>query len=246
MPLAEEITAETFETFARAIEVTKGRVIPAIADLPFGNQGRELQLVALFVDIRRSTQIVNAIGCEPAARMYKAYLRGITKIIRGRGGDILSFNGDGVVAGFVGDNSATAAVLSALNIDWFCHTVLKPKVDGLLEPVSQLRFEYGIGVDRGKVIVVRGGVRGDDNSDLVWAGNPVNYAVKLSSLTAFPHTIHVSEAIMKRMHSAVFWTRAGETMWGVWYWQEKQVWVWRTAWYLAPVVSGDVPNDVET
>jgi class 3 adenylate cyclase len=128
MPLSADLASDTVEIFGGGLQITDGRVIPSIADIPLGNQGRRLRLVSLFVDIRKSTLLVDAMGIEPAARMYKSYLRGITKIARHRGGDVLSFNGDGIVCGFVGPNAENAAILTALNISYFCRLILRPQV----------------------------------------------------------------------------------------------------------------------
>jgi class 3 adenylate cyclase len=62
---------------------------------------------------------------------------------------------------------------------------MAPKMKGLFSNNQQLAgmdFRVGIGVDVGTVLVVRGGIRGEDNSDLVWVGNATNIAVKLSEL----------------------------------------------------------------
>jgi class 3 adenylate cyclase len=41
-------------------------------------------------------------------------------------------------------------------------------------------FNFGIGIDVGNILVVRAGIKGEDNSDLVWAGNATNISVKLN------------------------------------------------------------------
>lgn len=97
-----------------------------------------------------------------------------------------SFNGDGVLVAFAGDNKRTNASKAALQMSWFAKKVLKPKMEAVFQNNQQLQgldFDFGIGIDVGKVLVVRGGIRGENNNDLVWVGNATNYAVKLSSIT---------------------------------------------------------------
>ena len=184
MALSDDLKTETQEICNGDFTVNDGRVIPSLQDIPLTNEGRRIEMVALFVDMRKSTAIVDSIGAVRGARMYKAYLRGVARIARARSGDILSFNGDGVAVGFAGANAHNSAVLAALNIVWFLTDILKPKVDNTLKTVdvnTALSFDFGVGIEAGEVLVVRGGIRGNDNNDLVWAGNPLNYAVKISS-----------------------------------------------------------------
>src|SRR5689334_15567023 len=120
MPLTDEIISENLLICQGPFTVSVGLAIPSVQDLPLNrNEGRELTMAALFVDIRYSTHIVRALGLVRAGRMYKAYMHGIAKIVRARGGELLSFNGDGVAAGFVGDDAATAASLTGMNLHWF-------------------------------------------------------------------------------------------------------------------------------
>ena len=62
--------------------VTNVTKIPDVADVPFGKNGKELELVMLFIDIRESTKIVDGFRRRTAARMYKSFLWGVTKIAK--------------------------------------------------------------------------------------------------------------------------------------------------------------------
>src|SRR5688572_20424341 len=150
MALTEDIVEENREICQGPFTVNPGRVIPAIQDLPLAaNEGRQIHIVTLFVDIRRSTALVHALGLVRAARMYKAYMRGVAKLVRARGGELLSFNGDGVAAGFVGGDAATAACLTGLNLNWFLGQVLKPRVDTTLRQLNadpDLEFDFRTGI----------------------------------------------------------------------------------------------------
>jgi hypothetical protein len=53
-------------------------------------------------------------------------------------------------------------------MSWFCRQVLKPKLQAYFQDNEQLKnidFDYGIGIDTGKVLVIRGGIRGDNNNE---------------------------------------------------------------------------------
>lgn len=202
MSLKEILEEQVDEFFSGDYEISQGNVIPNIEDIEFGKKGRELQLAMLFIDIRESTKIVGAFRRTTAARMYKSFLYGVSKIARANNGELRSFNGDGVLVVFIGDNKRTNAVKAAMQMSWFCREVLKPKLDSYFENNSQLsdiEFDFGIGIDVGKVLVVRGGIKGSNNNDLVWVGNATNYAVKLSSLSKNGYNIYISEDVYKKM-----------------------------------------------
>ena len=53
-----------------------------------------------------------------AAEVYKAFLRCAARIIRAEGGAITAYDGDRVMAVFVGEGKNTAAVRCALKVHW--------------------------------------------------------------------------------------------------------------------------------
>lgn len=186
-------------------EITSGYVIPNVNDIAFGKVGRELELAMLFIDIRESTKIVDGFRRTTAAKMYKSFLWGITKIAKLNGGELRSFNGDGVLVAFCGDRKCNNAAKAAMQMSWFCIDVLKPKIESYFAANSQLEdmdFNFGIGVDCGDVLVVRGGIKGENNNDLVWVGNATNYAVKLSSVKDDGYRIYISDSVFKKLNDA--------------------------------------------
>jgi class 3 adenylate cyclase len=206
MGLREDLTNAVNGFFEGEYTVTEGTAIPDLDDISFGKSGRELSLAMLFVDIRESTKIVDAFRRTTAARMYKSFLHGVAKLARNRNGQLCSFNGDGVLAAFIGDRKNTDAVRTAMNLKWFGKDVLRPKMKKYFEnnaEADDLDLDFGIGVHSGKVLVVRGGIKGENNNDLVWVGNATNYAVKYSSLGSSPYNIHVSETTYKQMMDEV-------------------------------------------
>lgn len=165
-------------------EIIQGRVIPSVDEIAFGRYGKEVELAILFIDVKESTKIVDAFRLKTAARMYQSFLRGVTLIALKNGGEVRSFNGDGVLITFYGDSKCNNAVRSALQMMYFVNTILKPKLKTYFinnKQAQNIIFDCGIGIDVGNVFIVRGGAKGDDNNDLVWVGNPTNYAVKLSA-----------------------------------------------------------------
>ena len=186
----KDATDQVASFFNETYTITSGQVIPTIADLPLGNSGREIELCVLFIDIRESTRIVKALKRETCAKMYKSFLWGISKIAREHGGETKSFNGDGVLIIFHGVNKEVHAVKAAMEMSFYIMHVLKPKIQSYIDKstkLSDLDFDFGIGIDTGTVLVVRGGMKGEGNNDLVWAGNATNQAVKLSAFSKEKH-----------------------------------------------------------
>ncbi len=180
----DSLISDTNIFFGGDYEVIQGRTIPSAGEVAFGRYGKEVELAMLFIDVKESTKIVDAFRLKTAARMYQSFLRGVTLIALRNDGEVRSFNGDGVLVTFYGESKCNNAVRSAMQMMDFINTVLKPKLKNYFVNNKQIQnviFDCGIGIDVGNIFVVRGGAKGDDNNDLVWVGNPTNYAVKLSA-----------------------------------------------------------------
>ncbi len=178
--------------------ITNGTTVPDVEDIALGKVGREMELAMLFIDIKESTKIVDDFRRQTAAKMYKSFLHGITRIARDYSGYVRSFNGDGVLVVFDGGRKCNNAVKASMKMSYFCTEVLKSKVEAYLEShkvPADLNFGFGIGIHVGKVLIVRGGIRGDKNNDLVWVGNATNFAVKLSTLATSVYRIYISQKV---------------------------------------------------
>lgn len=180
----DNLISDTNYFFDGDYEVIQGRIVPSVDEVAFGRYGKEVELAMLFIDVKESTKIVDAFRLKTAARMYQSFLRGATLVALKNDGEVRSFNGDGILVTFYGDTKCDNAVRSALQMMDFVKNILKPKLRSYFvnnKQAQNLIFDCGIGIDVGNIFVVRGGAKGDDNNDLVWVGNPTNYAVKLSA-----------------------------------------------------------------
>lgn len=200
--LKDTLYTDTNYFFQGDYELADARIVPTVEKIPFGRIGKELELAMLFVDIRSSTKIASIVTRKSTARMYQSFLTGVAKIVKQFNGEIRSFNGDGLLVVFDGNYKCSSAVASAFRIAWFCRTILSPKMQSLFRNIPSLanfKFEFGIGIDVGDILVVKAGIRGDDNNDLVWSGLATNIAVKLSDESKDSYSIHISEGVYKHM-----------------------------------------------
>ena len=185
MPNIQQFTDEVNNFFSGDYSITGGTVIPSADQIQFGNVGKEMDLAMLFIDLRESTKIVDSFRRQTAAKMYKSFLWGVAKIARMHDGELRSFNGDGVLVVFAGGERCEQAVTAAMQMSYFVQKVLRPKVNSYMinnRQLSNMSLSFGIGIDTGRVLIVKGGVQGQNNNDLVWVGNATNYAVKLSNI----------------------------------------------------------------
>lgn len=221
----EDIDKNLEEFFSWTYSITEWRTIPDIWDVAFWKYWREIDVCMLFIDIRESTKIIDNVRRTTAARMYKSFLWWVAKIAKENSGELRSFNGDWVLIVFMGESKRTNACKAALQMNWFWKNKLKPKLDAIFTKNGWLveegiEFDFWIWIDVGKVLVVRWGIRWENNNDLVWVGNATNYAVKLSHLWRNDKHIWISADVYKNMaeSSKLWWSDPKKDMW------EKHTW----------------------
>jgi adenylate cyclase len=138
--------------------------------------GRELQIAAMFVDLRESTRLATGRLPFDALFLFDRYVQVVTGAIRQNGGHATSIAGDGVMSVFGVEGAAEAAARSAVQAAleiWKGVEVLSDELTGELE--TPLRI--GIGIHVGTAVV--GLVRADETQSLQFLGDTGNVAAKL-------------------------------------------------------------------
>ena len=180
MALKDDITAEAMDIFRLAWTKRNGYVVPAPKDINLTtNDGVELEAAVLYADLQASTTMVDSKTPEFSAEVYKAFLAATARVIRAEAGEITAYDGDRIMAVFIGDGKETTAARCALKINWVVKNLVSP---ALRSVYTQHAFEvqHVVGVDVSPLLVARTGIRG--GNDLVWVGRAANYAAKLSAL----------------------------------------------------------------
>jgi adenylate cyclase len=149
--------------------------------------------------------------------MMKGYFDGAVRIVNSNDGQVRSFNGDGLIAIFVGGSRSSNAVRAAMQVEYFVKMVLQPKFrryfgSNKAALGQALNFEIGCGLDDGAIFAVRVGIRG--TNDVAWVGRCTNTSAKLASGVTTPHNIAVTREVYARMaDNHKFDSSSGKHMW---------------------------------
>ena len=197
MSLRVELTKEVATIFADQWNVRDGRVVPDPEDIQHGNQASNSMLSFCTPICLLDTDG----GLEPfhvAAEVYKSYLHCSARIIKANGGVITAYDGDRIMAVFVGDSKNTNAAKTGLQITWAVNKIINP---GLRSQYGDDAYEvtHVVGVDSSIIRAARIGVRNDN--DLVWVGSAANHAAKLSSISDEKSSVFISERVYSRLRA---------------------------------------------
>ena len=230
MSLADDLKAEVKRIFHDEQWTTRdGDVVPESDDLKLTNDAVNLDAAVLYADLCASTALVDGSKAHFAAEIYKAYLHCAAKIIRSEGGTISAYDGDRVMAVFIGDSRNTSAARTGLKINWAVKNIVNPALKEQY-PKTTYEVRQTVGIDAGKLFVTRTGIRG--SNDLVWVGRAANYAAKLTALSPDCPT-RITGDVYKILHESLK-TSEGKSMWEARTWTDmnnlliyRSTWSWR-------------------
>lgn len=157
--------------------------VPGLDDknLTYGNgdekKGVEINTCVLFVDIRNSVQLTKDKQVRTMGKIYSVFTHCVLLAARYEGGFVRNIIGDRVMVVFPPEDCYKKAVYCAITINHIASLINK-KFDNF-------EFKCGIGVDYGKLSVMKVGIQkkgeeNDDNKGLVWVGYPANFASRLT------------------------------------------------------------------
>jgi len=213
MGMTDDLNAEVNKIIKEQWATTDGRVVPETENIELGNRGVNLDATCLYADLAESTSLVNAYKATFAADVYKCYLNCACRIIRSQEGVITAFDGDRVMAVFIGDTKNTAAVRAALAINHAVTEIINPALKAYYkENLKDFQVRHSVGIDTSKVMAARTGIRGAN--DLVWVGRSANYAAKLCNLREGNYATWITGDVYDKMADKVKMTTDGtKNMW---------------------------------
>lgn len=205
------IESSVDDILTAAWAITDGRVVPKTEDIVMRNGGRLVDATYLYADLAGSSKMASSLKKETTAKIIRAYINTASRILRNFGGEIRSFDGDRVMAIFMGADKETQAVRAALAINWAVYKVLRPKIKATWSDGENFcNIGHGIGIDTGEALIVRGGVR--DNNDLISIGEAPNHAAKLSEIRD-SYDLAITEAVYEAMSNDVAFMDDGTRLW---------------------------------
>jgi class 3 adenylate cyclase len=225
MGLADDLKTEVTAIFRAQWTTREGQVVPDTPDLKLGNDAVTLDATVLYADIDGSTSMVDSKTAQFAAEVYKTYLLCAAQLIRSEGGAITAYDGDRVMAVFIGGLKNTSAVRCALKIKAAVTEIINPAIK--VQYNSDFQLQQVVGIDTSELLVARTGIRG--SNDLVWVGPAANHAAKMSSLSEQPYSTFISSAVYDKMMDAVRMSSSGQNMWEARSWRGKTI--YRSSWY---------------
>lgn len=213
MGLKDDLLGEVKKIYREQWEVREGQVVPEPENLKLQNQAIHFKrATVLYADLSGSTALVDSKNWTYAAEVYKSYLFCAAKIIREEGGSITSYDGDRVMAIFIGDLQSNPAARSALKLNWAVRNIINPTLKEMYAS-TDYTVKQIVGIDTSEIHAARTGVRG--GNDIVWVGRAANYAAKLTNLSDNPTWI--TNAVYGYLNDELKKTN-GQDMWKGYTW----------------------------
>jgi class 3 adenylate cyclase len=227
MKTSQEILSEIKAILVADWQRRDGRKVPEPEDIKLGNDAVILDGTVLYADMADSTELVNNYKDWFAAKVYKSYLVAACHVIRNNSGIITAFDGDRIMAVYIGDRKNSSAAKTALQLNWIViqiNNALKERY-----PNSAFQLRHSVGVDTSKLFVAKTGIR--NSNDLVWVGRAANYAAKLSNLSDPTFSAFLTEPVYNVLTDD---TKLGGSpkrpMWDRAHWEERNITIYKSNW----------------
>ena len=210
MSLLTDLQDYTKRTHDAVWTTREGQKVPATEDLQLGNEAVKMDGTVLYADLAESTELVKGKKDWFAAEVYKNYLYTAGRIIRAHDGAITSYDGDRIMAVFIGGTKNTDAAKCALKIKWAVGNILQPALVAKY-PKSTYKLKQKVGIDTSALFVARTGIRG--SNDLVWVGNSANNAAKMAALPSTYSTYISANSYNMLLDSSKYGGAENQNMW---------------------------------
>jgi class 3 adenylate cyclase len=234
MSLADAVAAEVKRIFQQSWTTTKTTKVPTPESIALErNDAKELDdAVVLYADLAGSTRMVQSQSRQFAAEVYRAYLYSAAQIIRNEGGDITAYDGDRIMAVFVGSSPNSDATRCALKINYAVKQIVNPAITAQYGQ-GKYTVQHVVGVDRSALFVARTGVRGDN--DLVWVGRAANYAAKLTEISNDASTFITGDVFDRLQDASKYGGNPKQLMWTERQWsQMSNMRIYSSTWWWKP------------
>lgn len=128
MSLGKDLSKEVRKIFESRWTTREGQKVPESDQIKLGNDAVRLDGTVLYADMTDSTALVDNYRDWFAAEVLKAYLHSAAKIIRSEGGIITAYDGDRIMAVFIGGSKNTSAARCGLKLNYAVKEILNPAI----------------------------------------------------------------------------------------------------------------------
>jgi len=231
MSLKDELDADISAILGYKWPLTQARVVPEASDIALGDGAKWLEGAAvLYADLDGSTVMVDSKKWWFSAEVYKSFLLCAAKLIRSENGVITAYDGDRIMAIFVGDARCDRAVRTAMKLHWVTRSILTPSIQKRY-PDANFVVRHNVGIDVSDLHAVRTGVRGDN--DLVWVGRAANYAAKLTTLSA-DYPTRLTKTVYDALGANLRIAKDGRSIWESRQWTDMNKHpIYRSNWWIS-------------
>ncbi|WP_062348490.1 adenylate/guanylate cyclase domain-containing protein [Novosphingobium sp. CCH12-A3] len=209
MSLKDDLETRVKEIFKQQWTTRDGTVVPDDTSVKLSNDAVKIKATVLYADLADSTILVDQYKNWFAAEIYKTFLHCAAKIVSSEGGTITAYDGDRIMAVFLGDSKNTSAARCALKINWSAKQLIQKFKDEQYANNSYKLFHV-CGIDTSELFVAKTGIRGAN--DLVWVGRAANYAAKLAALDHNKPT-WITKEVYDMLHNNAKIGSDGKDMW---------------------------------
>lgn len=217
MALINDLKVDVATIFYNTWEHTSGRVVPVPSSVGLGNKAIEFEsATVLYADLDGSTAMVDQRTWTFCAEIYKTYLHCAAKIIKAQDGVITAYDGDRVMAVFIGDRKCSRAAKAGLQLNYAVRHIINPAIKAQY-PQTDFLLSHVVGIDMSPIRAARTGVRGDN--DLVWIGRAANYAAKLTSLPSHSYQVWVTADVFNTVAPDIKHYNQ-QAVWGACRWEQ--------------------------
>ena len=229
MTTTKEMLKEVKDILATQWSRRDGLKVPEAENVKLGNDAVFLKGTVLYADMADSTGLVMGYKDWFAAEVYKSFLICASRIIHNNDGEITAFDGDRVMAVFIGEYKNTSAARCALQINYVVTNIVNKAIKEHY-PNTGYKIVHAVGIDTSDLFIARTGIRG--SNDLVWVGRAANYAAKLCSLRQGDFSSYITEDVYKKLHiSAKLGGEQQQPMWEKIMWDDQGIAVYRSEWW---------------
>lgn len=214
MSLKQDLEKRTSTALSQAWDLRDGTTVPDTKSVVLAGGGVRLDCTVLYADLAQSSELATGFQQRTAAKVVKAFLSCMSRLILAHGGKVTSFDGDRAMGVFLGGSKNTNAATCALKMKWTMQYIIEPKLTAYFTSLKQSGFgiSHCVGIDTSSVLVVRAGVRG--SNDLVWVGRAPNLAAKLSDLREGSYRSYIGGDVFPKLHdSAKYGGKDKRMMW---------------------------------